>query len=127
MVSQHILDLCANPDSISSLARDNPTEDVPHLAKKLVKENTHAQTQQNGHGETLDLDAVAACGRFVERPSDLFLKVSQIRTGFSFELIYVCQIYGSALETLAKDPLDGMCSPSLLASTGVIPFSIISV
>ncbi|KAF8573891.1 hypothetical protein K439DRAFT_1373981, partial [Ramaria rubella] len=57
-----------------------------------------------------DLDRAAKCGRFPYRPSDLFLKM-----------------YSDVLDTLERDPWAGMVSPSLLASSGVIPLSIVSV
>ncbi|CAF3542409.1 unnamed protein product [Rotaria socialis] len=56
-----------------------------------------------------ELDAAAQYGRFMERPSDLFLK-----------------LFHNVLCTLRRDPLAGCVSPSLIGTTGVIPLSIIS-
>ena len=57
-----------------------------------------------------DLDQAASCGRFADRPSDLFLS-----------------LYHDALLTLEDDALVGMVTPPLLGSTGVVPLSVISV
>ncbi|CAF1197233.1 unnamed protein product [Rotaria sordida] len=56
-----------------------------------------------------ELDAAAEYGRFIERPSDLFLK-----------------LFHNVLCTLRRDPLAGRVSPSLIGTTGVIPLTIIS-
>jgi hypothetical protein len=58
-----------------------------------------------------DLERAFQCGRFGEtRPSDLFLKM-----------------FHDALLTLEHDPLNGVVSPCLMGSTGVIPLSGIGV
>lgn len=57
-----------------------------------------------------DLDTIAQNSRFPYRPSDLFLKM-----------------FGAAQETLVQEPLSGVVSPPLLGSSGVVPFTIISV
>ncbi|CAF1383989.1 unnamed protein product [Rotaria sp. Silwood1] len=56
-----------------------------------------------------ELNAAAQYGRFIERPSDLFLK-----------------LFHNVLCTLRRDPLAGRVSPSLIGTTGVIPLTIIS-
>ena len=57
-----------------------------------------------------DLDRIAESGRFPYRPSDLFLKM-----------------YASAQLSIADKPLNGVVSPSLLSTSGVVPFTCISV
>lgn len=91
------------------------------------------------------LDRVASAGRFKDRPSDLFLKVGLRRFYFRPSRVSACrgllcdvmlmaffrscvlQIYHDVLLTLEQDPMAGLVSPPLLASTGVVPLSIISV
>lgn len=36
-------------------------------------------------------------------------------------------MYAQALLTLEENPLNGLCSPGIMASHGVVPLSIISV
>jgi hypothetical protein len=36
-------------------------------------------------------------------------------------------MYSDVLDTLEHDPLNGMCAPSLLGSSGYVPISIISL
>jgi hypothetical protein len=36
-------------------------------------------------------------------------------------------MYSDMLDTLEHDPLNGMCAPSLMGSSGYIPLSIISL
>jgi phosphatidylserine/phosphatidylglycerophosphate/cardiolipin synthase-like enzyme len=56
-----------------------------------------------------ELNTAAKFGRFIERPSELFLK-----------------LFHNVLCTLKRDPLCGCVSPSLIGTTGVIPLTIIS-
>jgi phosphatidylserine/phosphatidylglycerophosphate/cardiolipin synthase-like enzyme len=56
-----------------------------------------------------ELNFAAEFGRFGQRPSNLFLK-----------------LFHNVLNTLARDPLCGRVSPSLIGSSGVIPLTIIS-
>ncbi|CAM4798953.1 unnamed protein product [Rotaria magnacalcarata] len=90
---------------------DNPRDAVRSLFSKPL----HHLRPRINH-ETLEheitpeeLDAAAQYGRFMERPSDLFLK-----------------LFHNVLCTLRRDPLAGRVSPSLIGTTGVIPLSIIS-
>ena len=139
MVSKRLVELCQRDESITSLAR-NQTRDCSHLRRQLLSERQHRKrtdskssstssgsslsskssssfsSSVNSHDSSYDeaeaehLDTLAQCGSFTDRPSDLFLK-----------------ILGNVLQTLEKHPLDGMCSPSLIATTGVMPLSIVSV
>ncbi|KAF9564436.1 IQ calmodulin-binding motif protein [Agrocybe pediades] len=113
-VSDKVYALVHSPETVtSSLAAAPPTESVGAVAEKLFGLSPQrAHNLKVGHRRPTkeDLDRVAECGKFTSRPSDLFL-----------------QIYGEVLRTYEYDPLANLCSPSLTASTGVIPLSIISV
>uniref|UniRef100_A0A8H8CGC6 PLD phosphodiesterase domain-containing protein n=1 Tax=Psilocybe cubensis TaxID=181762 RepID=A0A8H8CGC6_PSICU len=101
-----------NETVTAALAKD-PTSSVDTIAWKLfAKHPKRAANIKVGqhHPTPKDLDRVAECGTFISRPSDLFL-----------------QIYGEVLRTYEYDPLANLVSPSLSASTGVMPLSIISV
>lgn len=141
MVSKWLVELCQRDESITSLAR-NQTKDCSHLRRQLLSKrqyrkgtdskasatssgsslsskssssfssslNSHDSSFNEAEAEEEKLDILAQCGSFTDSPSDLFLK-----------------ILGDVLQTLEKHPLDGMCSPSLIATTGVMPLSIVSV
>ena len=72
------------------------------------------------------LPSIYTIGKFPYRPSNLFLKASTLLVvdlpGHDRP-----QIYCDVLDTLERDPLLGMVSPPLLALSGIIPLSIISV
>ena len=70
-----------------------------------------------------ELEQIKSCGKWgTAQPSELFLNVStqsviQLKT----------QMYAQTLVTLEENPLNGMVSPSLMGSCGVVPLSIVSV
>ena len=74
-----------------------------HLRSRINYEiNEHEITEE-------ELNIAASFGRFIERPSELFLK-----------------LFYNTLCTLKRDPLCGRVSPCLIGTTGVIPLTIIS-
>ncbi|CAF1355142.1 unnamed protein product [Rotaria sordida] len=100
----------------SLLACELPAVQNPREAAEILfpKSLHHLRSRINyeilQHEITQDeLDAAAKYGRFIERPSDLFLK-----------------LFHNVLCTLKRDPLAGCISPSLIGTTGVIPLTIIS-
>ncbi|CAF3002949.1 unnamed protein product [Rotaria sp. Silwood2] len=100
----------------SLLACEPPVVQSPQeAAEKLFSQPLHHLRPQINY-EILqheitqeELDTAAKYGRFIERPSDLFLK-----------------LFHNVLCTLRRDPLAGRVSPSLIGTTGVIPLTIIS-
>ncbi|KAL7009091.1 hypothetical protein EMMF5_001288 [Cystobasidiomycetes sp. EMM_F5] len=121
-VSEHLVKLCQSPDTIASELARNPTSTVhsvwkarwpkPFVLKRFVNRWTVKHDLWHGRGDptTEDLDRAEQCGKFPYRPSDLFLK-----------------IFSDVLLCLERDPLSGVCSPSLMGSSAVMPLSIISV
>ncbi|KAI0050745.1 hypothetical protein FA95DRAFT_1535710 [Auriscalpium vulgare] len=114
MPSDHVLQLCASSETVTAALAKQPNQPVSKIVKELfgkggaaVKEHTTA-TKDDHHAD--DLQKAERCGKFPSKPSELFLK-----------------IYNDVLTTLDSDPLAGLVSPSLLASSGVIPLSIVSV
>jgi hypothetical protein len=106
-------------ETITSVLASDPKRAPGDVAGDLFKKSTAKSLLEKVgvHKHTLiaqptqdDLDWAAGCGNFRARPSDLFLK-----------------LYANVLLTLESDPLVGVVSPPLLASTGTIPLSILSV
>lgn len=79
-----------------------------------------------GEPTQTDLDRAAECGDFGSRPSDLFLKVSEVRQTCNLDSLHK-KIYCDVLATLDTNPWAGVVSPPLLGSRGVVNLSIISV
>ncbi|EPQ55823.1 hypothetical protein GLOTRDRAFT_138593 [Gloeophyllum trabeum ATCC 11539] len=86
----------------------------PFFLKRLLLRFQIRHDLYKGRGDNdltqEDLDEAAQSGNFPYRPSNLFLK-----------------IYSDVLLCLARDPLSGLVSPPLMASSAVMPLSIISV
>ncbi|KAF8515685.1 hypothetical protein BU17DRAFT_76795 [Hysterangium stoloniferum] len=115
MPSDAILQLVNNGKTLTKAVASSPEEHISKLAEKLYSGihaggKTAKKAKQAEDYTQEHLDRVAKCGRFPYRPSDLFLMV-----------------YSDVLDTLECDPWNGMVSPPLLASSGVIPLSIVSV
>lgn len=103
------------------IGKDKDTDDVPSHDKHGYTHYKHDQTNQeyadNWQSDNMrpldhaQLSEIMKCGAWRgTKPSELFLNV-----------------YAQALLALDKDILNGMVSPSLMGSTGVVPFTIISV
>ena len=87
MVSPHVLELCASPKTLISELAKNPDQPVSRVTKRLFK-NYGAVFKQlkavsPAENEKDELDTVTKCGRFPNRPSNLFLQVSYCRITFS--------------------------------------------
>ncbi|KAH8114265.1 hypothetical protein DFH11DRAFT_1596856 [Phellopilus nigrolimitatus] len=119
MSSDHVRELCSSAQSIASELAKDPTQEVVKVVKHLRKEwkaKTSNKSKDEEKDERARLDRAAACGKFPERPSDLFLKVR------------ICQlIYSDILASTAADPFANLLAPSLAGTSGVIPLSIVSV
>lgn len=115
MSSQAIYDLTTSGKTVTAAMEDDPAQvvadasakvfpDKPQTAKRSKKLRLHDEYTQEL------LDRAAQCGKFPYRPSDLFLKM-----------------FADVLDTLEHGPLKGVCSPSLIGSSGVVPLSIVSL
>ncbi|KAK4125704.1 hypothetical protein N657DRAFT_568968 [Parathielavia appendiculata] len=128
LISDRIIRLCASNESVSSLLARDPNlapgdawdrlygERALKVADKDAQKNLDDYlngskvTEPESFGED-ELEKAARCGKWgPTRPSALFLK-----------------IYHDALCALEEDPLRAMVSPSLMASYGTVPLTIISV
>jgi hypothetical protein len=94
----------------------------------LLKRGNAHETQRIPPGEPTqaDLDRAAECGNFGSRPTDLFLKVSEVQQTCHIDSLHI-KIYCDVLATLDTNPWAGVVSPPLLGSRGVVNLSIISV
>ncbi|ORY90144.1 hypothetical protein BCR35DRAFT_287370 [Leucosporidium creatinivorum] len=121
MLSDSLVKLIADSETVTTKLAASPSSAVEDVVRQLHPQE-HGVTRllhkltlhkkvkiNNGEPTKEELDQVATLGNFPSRPSDLFLK-----------------IYLEVLRTLEKDPLAGLVSPSLIASSGVVPLSIIS-
>ena len=79
MKPDYIHELCTTTESIASEYAKDTSQELGSLVKKLRKEWTQhlakkdKATDGKQTGDRLEL--AASCGKFAERPSDLFLKV----------------------------------------------------
>ncbi|KAG9024764.1 hypothetical protein FRB95_011127 [Tulasnella sp. JGI-2019a] len=129
MISENVWNLTHGIETITSFVAANPDHAPEQVALKLFpmtkKEATKGlfgslratlggkdQTKGTAHIDPTpeDLERTAQCGKFPTRPSDLFLK-----------------IYHNILQTLDQDPMANVCSPPLIASSGVVPVSVVSI
>ncbi|KAG8888426.1 hypothetical protein FRB98_007638 [Tulasnella sp. 332] len=129
MISDNIWNLTHGTETITSFVAAHPDDAPEQVSAKLFpmskKEASKGiigslktalggkdQTRGTAHIDPTpdDLERTAQCGRFPTRPSDLFLK-----------------IYHNILQTLDEDPMADVCSPPLIASSGVVPVSVVSV
>lgn len=105
---------CRSEDSVSSELLKEPTKPIGELAKRLY--GSHELEKIDSHppkhtrvATNDDLQRAYECGRFGDtKPSELFLRA-----------------YHDMLLAVQHDPLVGVVSPSLLGSTGVVPFTVI--
>jgi hypothetical protein len=132
-ISKRILKYCTETKSVSELLAEDPNKSPEQAIKELfgaehnyvadaeghhaAESKTKAASSQSSLSSDVlaptptdeDLELVLKCGKFGDtKPSKLFL-----------------QMLHDALLTLDHDPLAGVISPSLLASTGVLPMTVI--
>lgn len=80
-ITDKVFELIQSKDTLTAAAAIDPTTPIDKLAEKLYK--GHKSDNQKlvvGTPELTqaDLDRAAQCGRFTERPSDLFLQVRRL-------------------------------------------------
>jgi hypothetical protein len=114
MVSEHVVKLCQETETVSSVLAKKPTEPPGDICKQLYgqyKQDFHAHLDNNPPPLSAEgLERVRQCGRWgPTQPSPLFL-----------------QAYGDALNCLDADPLSGVVSPPLMGSHGTIPLTVIA-
>jgi hypothetical protein len=138
MPSEQLMNLCTSTETITRALEKEPSLTPGEAAAKLFPKASHplgvALRKSRSHEEytVADLDAAEKCGKFPYRPSDLFLKVWMLVKILVMDCplsncMHHLQIYSDILNTLEHNSLNGMVSPSLLGSSGVIPVSIISL
>ncbi|EJD06160.1 uncharacterized protein FOMMEDRAFT_104658 [Fomitiporia mediterranea MF3/22] len=114
MTTEHVVDLCQSAPTIAEELAKDPSRAASDVIKGLRKEwkdKRGKNGSKSGERKEQDrLDRAASCGKFPNRPSDLFLEV-----------------YADVLDSISNDPFANLVSPSLIGSSGVIPLSIISV
>lgn len=80
-VPQTVYDIVRSPHTLSSALAENPARSVQNVVDALYPTATrHVDNLRIRENELTeeDLDRVEQCGRFISRPSDLFLKVGFI-------------------------------------------------
>ncbi|KAI7914537.1 phospholipase D Active site motif protein [Pyricularia oryzae] len=110
-----IFRLCTAPEDVSSLLASNPDITPNEAWEQLYGKGSDSgpgvtNAIVNGAPPLERLERAARCGKWGEnRPSDLFL-----------------EMYHDALTTLDEDLTQGVVSPSLMGSNGVMPLTVIS-
>ncbi|KAF2200692.1 IQ calmodulin-binding motif protein [Delitschia confertaspora ATCC 74209] len=115
IISDTAFRCCTNTRSITSELAKDPSKSPGHYAHKLFGGEHIAATAHSSHhhqeaASKEDLNRARQCGNWGDNePSELFL-----------------QCYHDVVCSLEHDLLEGMVSPSLMGSSGVIPLSIIA-
>lgn len=114
MISDRVYTLCTSNLSISAELAKAPKEPPGEVAKSLF-DTHHLQVvgapgpKERKRATVEDLQRAQKCGKFgAAQPSELFLRA-----------------FNDVLGTLEDDPLASCVSPSLIGTTGVIPFAVI--
>jgi len=153
MISDKVYSLTHSEKTVTKALTASPGSSPGHLAKTLYEEHHKKPTASGGYLEMFmgvlqgrhaneihqtlseeptqaDLERAAECGNFGKRPSDLFLKASNLilesRRAYP-DALHTKKMYCNVLATLETNPWAGMVSPPLLGSSGVVNLSIISV
>ncbi|CAM1508823.1 Fc.00g025620.m01.CDS01 [Cosmosporella sp. VM-42] len=114
MVSENVLELCQDLDTVSSVLAKHPEEAPGDIVKQLYGSHTkysQPKTDANKPVPTPEvLEKVFKCGSWGStKPSRLFL-----------------QAFADALDCLDTDPTLGMVSPPLMGSHGTLPLTVIA-
>ncbi|KAK5462349.1 hypothetical protein LTR20_006299 [Exophiala xenobiotica] len=114
MIPKKVYELCQSGASVSSELAKDPTLSPHEAAKKLFHVDSGDEKVSKkvtlGEERDEDLEQARACGNWgTAQPSKLFLR-----------------IFHDVLCTLERNPLVGVCSPSLLGSNGVCPLTIMA-
>lgn len=114
MLPQKVYTLCTSGQSISSEIATNPEKSIGDVGDKLygshnLKFIDSPGPKKRNPASKEELERARQCGRFGDTdPSELFLRA-----------------FYDVLFTIELDPLNGLASPSMLGSTGVVPFTVI--
>lgn len=114
MVSQHVVKLCQEVETVSSILESNPRERLHKIVERLFGHHSrdlHADPETYREPPSSEtLDAAFKCGRWGgTRPSPLFL-----------------QAFADAVNCLGPDALSGIVSPPLMGTHGTIPLTVIA-
>ncbi|KAK2590131.1 hypothetical protein QQS21_012184 [Conoideocrella luteorostrata] len=114
MVSDHLVRLCTETDTVSSVwARDSsksPGDIVKQLYGGRKRDRSAAAKQHRQPASRNAQDAALRCGNWgPTTPSPLFL-----------------QAFADAVNTLEADPQSGVVSPPLMGSHGTMPLTVIA-
>ncbi|KAH8172527.1 PLD-like domain-containing protein [Sarocladium implicatum] len=109
MSSQYIIDLCQQPATVSSELASHPERGPSDIASELYHSRPRHVPDMTFEHEHDAMETAVRCGRWRERPSNLFLLA-----------------YADALKCLTKNPLSGMVSPPLMGSHGRVPVTVIA-
>lgn len=113
MISDKVYELCTSNDSLSTELRKTPDKKPGEVSDALYGSHHLKIVDSNPPSDRSpatpeQLERARQCGSFgTEWPSELFLRA-----------------WNDVLTTLEKDPVAGICSPSRLGSTGVVPFTV---
>lgn len=85
MASEHLQELCANAPSIATEYAKDPSQPIEKVIKHLIKDwkdgaSKKARKENDKVDEAERMERALSCGKFPNRPSDLFLKVHLLRT-----------------------------------------------
>ncbi|KID74212.1 uncharacterized protein G6M90_00g081670 [Metarhizium brunneum] len=114
MVSEHVLKLVGQTDTVTSIWAKDPSRPPSDIIKQLYG---HLERDRNCDGSKHRQpaspeaqDAALKCGNWgPTKPSPLFL-----------------QAFADALNCLGPDPLSGVVSPPLMGSHGTVPLTVIA-
>jgi hypothetical protein len=134
MIPKKVYDLCRSGASVSAGLAKDPTLSPHEAAKNLfhfdIEDEKVSKKVTLGDETDEDLEQALACGNWgTSNPTRLFLRVSHVLRNPRFTLFpysLTTQIFHDVLCTLEKNPLVGVCSPSLMGSNGVCPLTIMA-
>ncbi|KIX05212.1 uncharacterized protein Z518_06084 [Rhinocladiella mackenziei CBS 650.93] len=114
MIPEKVYDLCQSGISVSSKLAENPNLSPHEACKRLfgvdIEDEVVTKNLDLSKAGPSDLEQARKCGKWGNAtPSNLFLR-----------------IYHDVLCTLEKNPLVGVCAPSLMGSSGVCPLTIMA-
>ncbi|KAF2222072.1 phospholipase D active site motif protein [Elsinoe ampelina] len=115
-LSDKVQKLCNDQRSVISILAGNTGSQHPHeaseqlLSSHVIESPPTSPPAQHQPAASEDLEKARNCGKWGQtQPTDLFLN-----------------IWHDALKCLEHDPLAGVVSPSLMGSSGTVPFTIIA-
>ncbi|KAI9897785.1 hypothetical protein N3K66_007641 [Trichothecium roseum] len=116
MVSDHVLRLCKETETVSSALANDPESSPGEIVKRLYghhqRRSSHDRDESrppsSSSSSARDGELALECGRWgPTTPSPLFL-----------------QAFADALKCLDADPMSGMVSPPLMGTHGTVPLTV---